>query len=125
MKGSDSVNSLTELTGGHQDGNTCFICLEEASLGLPLVDSKLLRNCGCTFHVHAECWNIWIKNKTDFDCPICHRASMLKIHIPPNPVIAFQEQLPSERNYKRYIWSFLIFIFVITASSIIVQKLTE
>lgn len=85
MKASDSTNSLTGLTTEEQ-APSCFICLAEADLYNPLVDSKLLRNCGCKFHVHAPCWNSWIKDKTDYDCPICRRDSMLRIKIPPNPV---------------------------------------
>lgn len=123
MKASDSVNSLTGLNET-QETNQCFICLEEAMLGSPLVDSKLLRNCGCRFYVHSECWNIWIQNKTDYDCPICHRASMLKIHIPPNPVLVFQEQIPPETNLRRRrIFYSCIFILVIVVSSIIIEQM--
>lgn len=83
MKGSDSTNSLTELTGKDE----CFICLtSENDKGEPLVSSKLLRTCGCKFFVHPECWNVWIRDKSDYDCPICRKQSMLRIHIPPNPV---------------------------------------
>lgn len=95
MKGSDSTNSLSELTA-IQD---CFICLAaENELGEPLVSSKLLRNCGCRFYVHPACWNIWIKEKSDFDCPICHKASMLRISIPPNPVLTIE--IPRERKRR-------------------------
>ena len=86
MKASDSVNSLTELTSPEK---SCFICLEiDSEGGEPLVDSKLLRNCGCHFAVHPLCWNTWMKGKTDYDCPICRKDSMLRIKIPPNPVLA-------------------------------------
>lgn len=86
MKASDSVNSLTELT---VDEKVCFICLERShDSGEPLVDSKLLRNCGCTFAVHPVCWNAWLKDKSDYDCPICRKASLLRIKIPPNPVMS-------------------------------------
>jgi hypothetical protein len=47
--------------------------------GEPLVDSTLLRNCGCKFSVHPACWNAWLKGKSDFDCPICHKASLQKV----------------------------------------------
>jgi hypothetical protein len=101
MKGSDSTNSLTELTSQEP---SCFICLEEHQLHNPLVDSKLLRNCGCKFHVHPPCWNEWIKGKSDYDCPICRKDSMLRIKIPPNPVQTIewvQERNPSiERSYR-------------------------
>ncbi len=92
MKGSDSVNSLTELT---KEDKQCFICLDEDSRdGEPLVDSKLLRTCGCRFSVHPRCWNEWMKGKSDYDCPICRKDSVLRISIPPNPVmaIAYSEQ---------------------------------
>ncbi len=85
MKASDSVNSLTELT---VDEKTCFICLEtHHESGEPLVDSKLLRTCGCVFAVHPTCWNAWLKGKSDYDCPICRKASLLRIKVPPNPVM--------------------------------------
>jgi hypothetical protein len=92
MKASDSVNSLTELNPAEK---ICFICLSpDLEEGEPLVDSKLLRNCGCTFAVHPACWNEWMKDKTDYDCPICRKDSMLRIKVPPNPVLvyAFQEE---------------------------------
>lgn len=98
MKASDSVNSLTDLT---QPEKSCFVCLETDlnHIGEPLVDSKLLRSCGCRFQVHPACWNEWLKEKTDYDCPICRKDSMLRIKIPPNPVlnIVYQEQ-PNTRN---------------------------
>lgn len=88
MKASDSVNSLTELNPTNQEEKTCFICLSsDLEQGEPLVDSKLLRNCGCKFSVHPACWNEWMKSKSDYDCPICHKSSMQRIHIPPNPVM--------------------------------------
>ncbi len=122
MKGSDSTNSLTELTG-KSDDNTCFICLEESSLGYPLVDSKILRNCGCRFHVHTDCWNTWIKNKTDYDCPICHRASALKINIPPNPVLAFEEPNPPSNLQIRRLGCCLIASLAIGVSVLIIEKM--
>lgn len=95
MKASDSVNSLTELNPTEPPEKSCFICLdEEHETGEPLVDSKLLRNCGCRFFVHPACWNVWIQDKSDYDCPICRKDSMLRIKIPPNPVlvIAYREE---------------------------------
>ncbi len=90
MKASDSTNSLTELTGRDE----CFICLSnENDKGEPLVSSVLLRTCGCKFFVHPECWNDWMKDKTDYDCPICRKGS-LRINIPPNPVMMIE--LPRE-----------------------------
>ena len=89
MKASDSVNSLTELNPREVEEKTCFICLSsDVEQGEPLVDSKLLRNCGCKFAVHPACWNEWMKSKSDYDCPICHKASLQRIHVPPNPVLA-------------------------------------
>lgn len=98
MKASDSVNSLTEL---YSSEKTCFICLSpNLEDGEPLVDSKLLRNCGCSFAVHPACWNEWMKEKTDYDCPICRKDSMLRIKIPPNPVlsIAYEERQPTSNK---------------------------
>jgi E3 ubiquitin-protein ligase DOA10 len=87
MKASDSVNSLTELNPHEK---SCFICLSsDLEEGEPLVDSKLLRNCGCNFAVHPACWNEWMKDKSDYDCPICRKDSMMRIKIPPNPVLVF------------------------------------
>lgn len=98
MKASDSVNSLTELNPTGTSGPSCFICLsEDLEQGEPLVDSKLLRNCGCRFSVHPACWNEWIKGKSDYDCPICHKESIKRLHIPPNPVLAIEYR---EQHYS-------------------------
>lgn len=97
MKASDSVNSLTELNPAESSDKCCFICLsEDLEQGEPLVDSKLLRNCGCKFSVHPACWNAWMKGKSDFDCPICHKSSIKKDGVLPNPVLAYSydEQQP-------------------------------
>lgn len=104
MKASDSVNSLTELT--HED-KSCFICLDSShESGEPLVDSKLLRTCGCKFTVHPTCWNAWMKDKTDYDCPICRKDSMMRIKIPPNPVmaVAYQEEFVQRRPYMPIVY---------------------
>lgn len=96
MKGSDSTNSLTELTGKDE----CFICLmSENANDEPLVSSKLLRACGCKFFVHPSCWNVWLKGKTDWDCPICRKQSVLRISIPPNPVL--NVEIPREFEARR------------------------
>lgn len=93
MKQSDSTNSLTELTGRDE----CFICLSaENDKEEPLVDSRLLRTCGCKFSVHPACWNVWMKNKTDYDCPICRKQSVFRVNIPPNPV--FLVAIPEEHR---------------------------
>ncbi len=123
MKASDSTNSLTELTATRSDDSTCFICLEEETLGNPLVSSKLLRNCGCRFYVHTECWNAWIQNKTDYDCPICHRASMLKIHIPPNPVLTMESPPPARNSRVRSVLCILTTLFIFGVSSIIIERM--
>lgn len=97
MKASDSANSLTELTTPEK---SCFICLgTDLENGEPLVDSKILRNCGCNFAVHPACWNAWLKGKSDYDCPICRKDSMLRIKIPPNPVMSIPyDEDPPRRN---------------------------
>jgi E3 ubiquitin-protein ligase DOA10 len=74
MKQSDSTNSLTGL---NKDDPTCFVCLEIHTQDLPLINSAILRSCGCKFSVHAPCWNEWIKEgKSDYDCPICGKRSL-------------------------------------------------
>lgn len=118
MKLSDSTNSLTELTG-HDE---CFICLAtENSKGEPLVSSKLLRNCGCRFFVHPECWNKWMKNKTDYDCPICRNVSALRISIPPNPVLMME--IPPERPRRFSYFRFMVCTGVIGFTIAIVLAL--
>ena len=103
MKGSDSTNSLTELTGRDE----CFICLSvENDKEEPLVSSKLLRTCGCKFFVHPECWNEWIKGKTDYDRPICRRQSVYRVNIPPNPV--YLVEMPEEPRRARRITPFRV-----------------
>ena len=95
MKASDSTNSLTAL---YPDEPECFVCLENANNeeNEPVVHGSLLRTCGCKFMVHPKCWNQWIQDKTDFDCPICRKSSLVKLRvgIPPNPVmaVAYQEE---------------------------------
>ncbi len=114
MKGSDSTNSLTELAGRDE----CFICLSnENDKGEPLVSSKLLRTCGCKFFVHPECWNEWLKGETDYDCPICRRQSVLRINIPPNPVLLIE--IPEEPRRRIVITPFrVIFIVLMTGFAI-------
>ena len=87
MKQSDSTNSLTEL---NKDDPTCFVCLEIHTADLPLVDSAILRSCGCKFSVHAPCWNQWLEEgKSDYDCPICGKRSL---HMGLNLTAPFQLQ---------------------------------
>ena len=122
MKASDSVNSLTELNKGEKN---CFICLdEENDIGEPLVDSKLLRNCGCRFFVHPQCWNEWIKDKTDYDCPICRKDSMLRIKIPPNPVLAIVYQEEQNPRRKR-IYRFMTCLSVSIIAGLLITAITK
>ena len=122
MKASDSTNSLTELTQGEK---SCFICLETDMnrQGEPLVDSKLLRSCGCHFQVHPACWNEWLKEKSDYDCPICRKDSMLRIKIPPNPVLnlVYHEQQDPQRNR---IWKTCVCLTCITIAIVLVVAIT-
>ena len=128
MKASDSTTSLTALTEVISDVE-CFICLEiQNELQEPLVDSKLLRTCGCKFVVHPACWNKWMKDKTDWDCPICRKESMNSMHIVPNPVITFIRQSdvseytrPDTRYYYYFIGSILLFCAVTVISIYLTQ----
>lgn len=104
MKASDSTTSLTELTGRDE----CFICLTpENEKGEPLVSSKLLRTCGCRFFVHPDCWNQWMKDKSDYDCPLCRKQSMLRITIPPNPIFYVEGFHEHSRTSRRQ-WSIAV-----------------
>jgi hypothetical protein len=88
MKHVDSKTSLAEL---NPEDPTCFICLElENDLGEPVVPSSMLRTCGCVFVVHPHCWNTWMKDKTDWDCPICRKKSLSLglVPVPPLPTVA-------------------------------------
>jgi len=110
MKASDSTNSLTELTGQDE----CFICLmKENDQAEPLVSSKLLRTCGCKFFVHPACWNVWLKDKSDYDCPICRKQSMLRINIPPNPVFYVEDFQHHRRGVQRRGWVSRIAICIV------------
>lgn len=117
MKASDSTNSLTELTGRDE----CFICLSiENDKEEPLVDSKLLRTCGCKFFVHPACWNEWLKDKTDYDCPICRKQSLFRINVPPNPVFLVEmPQEPRRRFQLSYSKMLIIFLFTGFAAGLI------
>jgi hypothetical protein len=96
MKHVDSKNSLAEL---NPEDPTCFICLElDNELGEPLVSSKLLRKCGCYFVVHPQCWNAWMKDKSDYDCPICRNKSVFMggYPTPLTEFIASSPEIPQE-----------------------------
>jgi hypothetical protein len=125
MKPSDSTNSLTELTGRDE----CFICLcVENDKEEPLVSSKLLRTCGCKFFVHPECWNQWIQGKSDYDCPICRKASMLRINIPPNPVFYVEGTIYDERRRCCAMHPFkwlLLFLFLLFGIGLVLSILLQ
>jgi hypothetical protein len=124
MKASDSVNSLTELTHAEK---SCFVCLEPDmnTMGEPLVDSKLLRSCGCTFQVHPACWNEWLKEKSDYDCPICRKDSMLRIKVAPNPVmnvVYHEEPRPVKRSMCMKACMCLMVVTIATTLSIAIAE---
>jgi hypothetical protein len=116
MKASDSVNSLTGLTDHVEvqfEENGCFICLEEMNqTGEPLVDSSLLRTCGCRFKVHPVCWNEWMKGKSDYDCPICRKKSLStgKHPVPQMPVSEWPTE--NHRGMKRPLMALITAIFI-------------
>jgi hypothetical protein len=129
MKGSDSVNSLTALNPDlenqiqQEDFLPCFICLDEMNdRQEPLVPSSMLRTCGCAFKVHPACWNEWMKEKSDYDCPICRKKALTlgKPPTPPIPAEAFQEH--TQRNYRKcFFYGFLVALFLSGASFMIWQ----
>ncbi len=119
MKSSDSVNSLTGLQEGKE--KECFICLEDDQGGHnALVSSTMLRNCGCRFFVHPPCWNEWMKDKTDFDCPICHKESV-KLNVRPNPVLEFQAH--TEESRRSSIFLCIGIILAVAAAGIIISAI--
>lgn len=124
MKASDSANSLTALNPDMEEGlQTCFICLDEMNdKQEPLVDSSLLRTCGCRFKVHPDCWNGWMKDKTDYDCPICRKKS-LGTGKPPRPPAPGIEEWPTEINSKRKWYILLSAAIILMGASIMVYKI--
>lgn len=40
-----------------------------------------------------------MKDKSDYDCPICHKQSLLRIGIPPTPIV---EEMPKVQHVKIY-----------------------
>ena len=116
MKNSDSKNSLAELNPPEP---ICFVCLEESSADAPLVQSSLLRSCGCKFYTHTECWNTWLKDKSDYDCPYCSKRSM---HLSSPMTAPFQQDytqqirsLESQEfcNWKKMLLFFLFAIIIL------------
>ncbi len=124
MKASDSANSLTALNTGLEEGlQTCFICIEEYNeKEEPLVDSSLLRTCGCRFKVHPECWNAWMKDKTDYDCPICRKKS-LTIKRPPTPPIPGIEEWPREPQSRKKFYMGLAIVLFMGAAGLMTYKI--
>ncbi len=121
MKNSDSKNSLAELNPPEP---ICFVCLEESCADAPLIESSLLRSCGCKFHTHAECWNTWRKGKTDNDCPYCGRRSL---HLSIPMTAPFQQEyknLPiTKSKQKKYCIGFFMFAAIVIASTFIIRAI--
>jgi hypothetical protein len=108
MKQSSSTTSLTALTEANFE-RECFICIDIANeSGEPLVDSSILRTCGCKFVVHPECWNKWMVGKSDWDCPICHKKSLNTPSVAPNPVLS----MDVEDRFIPFGCSFYIYISI-------------
>jgi hypothetical protein len=118
MKQSGSSNSLAAL---NPDDPACLICLEiENELAEPLVESKNLRNCGCKFSVHPFCWNKWMESKTPYDCPICHKKSMLSTGPPtPGPVM---EPGPLHGQTCAYVFCALMCIMGVVVLCVLIIK---
>lgn len=128
MKASESANSLTGLTDQVEvqiEDNACFICLDELNdTGEPLVDSSMLRTCGCRFKVHPACWNEWMKGKTDYDCPICRKKS-LTTGKPPVPQMPVSEwPMERERGMKRPLMALITAIFL-TGSIVMIYEIAR
>jgi len=112
MKHVDSKTSLAEL---NPEDPTCFVCLETSNEE-PVVPSKMLRNCGCVFVVHPSCWNEYMKDKSDYDCPICRKKSYFSDR-PPTPLQEFLAANPEqEQSHPRtYILLFVLGIVAVIA----------
>ena len=125
MKSSDSTNSLTALNPdlvAVEIDPVCFICLEELNeKNEPLVDSSMLRTCGCQFKVHPECWNLWMKDKTDYDCPICRKKSLFLGNplVPPMP----ENPWPSTTSFRSRLIKFSCLLFCMSSAGIILYQI--
>lgn len=125
MKASDSTNSLTALQPDVEESLvTCFICLEECNdKQEPLVDSSLLRTCGCRFKVHPDCWNAWMKDKTDYDCPICRKKS-LTLNKPPTPMFHVVEDWNQQtRGNRKRLYALVCSAIVFAGGFIMAYKI--
>ena len=124
MKQSSSTTSLTALTEANLE-RECFICLDIANeSGEPVVDSSILRTCGCKFVVHPECWNKWMVGKSDWDCPICHKKSLNTPSVSPTPFSTPVEPfvLCEVPVYTYFIIAALFFIGIIVGISFSLLK---
>lgn len=122
MKNSDSKNSLAEL---NPQDPICFVCLEEGTPHAPLVESSLLRSCGCKFHTHTDCWNQWIKDKGDYDCPYCGKRTLF-LSIPMTAPLQQVHILPKERSLKKKIlYGLCILGLVVGTASIIIYEIAH
>jgi len=120
MKNSSSTTSLTDLITV-KDVDECFICLESTNeKDEPLIDGSLMRSCGCKFMVHPDCWNQWMKDKSDFDCPICRRDSAGKA-LPPPPLNPAANTFPiiNTNSYYKYLCILALFSVVIVIIGIL------
>lgn len=122
MKASDSTNSLTGLTEIKVEEIVCFICLEEINeKGEPLVDSSLLRTCGCQFKVHPACWNVWMVDKTEYDCPICRKKSLGQAKSPLPPIPPSEWPQESSSFWRRAIYAIVALIIFVASVAMIYE----
>ena len=82
MKQSLSTTSLTALSEVLPEME-CFICLETEK---PLIHSSIQGLCDCKYAYHIDCWYKWVKSKHGWECPMCHKTSVVKIVIREEPI---------------------------------------
>ena len=127
MKASDSTNSLSALNPDVEQGaeSVCFICLEDMhENGEPLVDSSMLRTCGCQFKVHPACWNARMKDKTEWDCPICRKKSVNQKRSPVPIFPAIQEwQQQQEGQYRKKAYLFMALVLGLVFCGVLIYKM--